>query len=338
MFSHLNLPSDARDNGAGAIPSESPKSIEPFQALAKLRAEVSSSVSRPRPRQLPPVKTQSLEKNVHDLLLNSVTPAHKLSALSALPSRKNEPNLSPLPFGIRDVRQSSEIADTNPPDFVPVGLHAIPTIPERNRSTASARPLRDLITMIAVPVLCVINLFLIIFILVPVFSGQVASTSGTVNLVNVVSVLSSGSVGIGNTNPSASLEIGPGTAATPVDGTLRLATRANTDSRVGAYSKIDFGTVFSPDNSDFQLGASIRVVTTQAMVSNIGNVRVIDSSAPSTQMIVDSNDIYIHGELTVQNATIFQKNASVFGTTYLNNGVVIGMNATKRWCSRVQMV
>ena len=58
------------------------------------------------------------------------------------------------------------------------------------------RPTRELVTLIALPALLIINVFLIVYILVPVLSGQVASTSGTVNVVNSLYVSDTGRVGI----------------------------------------------------------------------------------------------------------------------------------------------
>jgi len=51
--------------------------------------------------------------------------------------------------------------------------------------------------MLGLAILLILNIFLIIYIVVPVFSGQVASTSGLVNVLNTMYVSESGAVGIG---------------------------------------------------------------------------------------------------------------------------------------------
>lgn len=60
-----------------------------------------------------------------------------------------------------------------------------------------SRPNRELLSLIAIPVLIIINLFLIIYILVPVFSGNVSSTTGMVNTVNSLFVYDTGKAGVG---------------------------------------------------------------------------------------------------------------------------------------------
>jgi len=65
-----------------------------------------------------------------------------------------------------------------------------------------------LFSLIAIPVLIVLNIFLIVFIVVPAFSGNVNSSSGAINILGVVSVdASSSRVGIGQPDPQAQLEV-----------------------------------------------------------------------------------------------------------------------------------
>jgi hypothetical protein len=99
------------------------------------------------------------------------------------------------------------------PPLEPVGLSMLPTPmppPPRVTVTATSGMSRaQLLTLIAVPALLIVNVFLIVYILVPVLSGSVGSTSGSVSLLDVLSVNAAGRVGISNPNPAVTLEARP---------------------------------------------------------------------------------------------------------------------------------
>jgi hypothetical protein len=101
---------------------------------------------------------------------------------------------------------------SSPPPYAG-GLGALPPALPRRDSTSTPAVVSgglnkaQLFALIAVPALLIVNIFLIVYILVPVLSGSVSSTSGNVNLLDVLSVNTVGRVGVANANPAATLEV-----------------------------------------------------------------------------------------------------------------------------------
>lgn len=170
-------------------PTRNP-SLPRFDATSPKKEIVRTSALMPKLRPLKP-QPRSLQKPPPAL------PQDKdfVEVLTGEPIGDGD-GLPPLPRIDSLVRNEDQ---THPP-IPPVSSIAPTTTPRLSKMA--------LFNLIAIPLLVVVNIFLIVFIVVPAFSGSVGSSTGNIDILGVVSVIAAdGRVGVGQPNPQAQFEV-----------------------------------------------------------------------------------------------------------------------------------